>query len=166
MGSTGPSPRRAPRPLTFDLDGTLFTAGDAKVDFEDPDSVRRLTPPHVEACRLVARLAQVGHPIVYLTARTHILRAVTAEQIQAARLPVGELVTAQTWAGLGAMVVYKAEELARRRALLYVGDMPEDEIAAKRAGVPFLPADKFRAGMVPPWLHPVRRRPEPWGRRA
>lgn len=134
--------------IVLDLDGTLFdTASD--VVYENAESLRRACKPHAAACALARRVAELGHRVTYLTGRGEGVRIMTGTQLRDANLPPGQLIMQPCWDGFETMRQYKARELRARGATLYIGDHQADADAAALAGVPFLHADRFRAGHLP-----------------
>lgn len=142
------------QPIAFDLDGTLFLTKGA-VDYDDPHSVSTTTSPHTPVCALAKTIAQVS-PIVIVTGRTREggLEDVTECQLESVGLYPDELHLQDEWTGYEDMRTWKATVLEQIDASVYVGDHPADELAAKDAGVDFLPAKTFRR------LAGVQREPE------
>lgn len=132
----------------FDIDGTLCRTAPG-TDYEDPASILASCTPIAAAVRALQSAAADGHDIVLVTARGPLAREVTIQQAHdwlgaaAARVKVATRPTLIF--DFSRMAAEKEVALRRLGVDVYVGDRPEDQEAALRAGARFVHADRVHA---------------------
>lgn len=135
--------------FAFDIDGTVIHHP-GRPDYLSPVSLAE-AEPDLEACSRVRAIILAGNPVHFITGRTHKVRAITLNQLRAyihPHIAENHLTTQETFLGYAQMAEYKAKALKDCGAFGYVGDHVADQEAAKQAGVPFLYAHEFRAGVA------------------
>jgi phosphoglycolate phosphatase-like HAD superfamily hydrolase len=135
--------------LAFDLDLTLVDhLGD--INLSSSVSVKAGCIPHRRACDRVRRLVEAGHEVHVISGRGQVLRNVTRRQltewVHEDLSDAGRLHLQAYFTDYAAMRTWKAQVLRTIGAEIYVGDQEADSLAADDAGIPFLHADRFRAG--------------------
>lgn len=134
--------------MAFDIDGTLLEHP-GRPDYLSEFSLSQAHPIR-QACSRVRALIDAGTPVTFITGRSHQVRGITLQQLREHVHPDidGEwLVTQATFTTYEAMVTYKAKVLRYIKAVGYVGDHTADYQAATEAGVPFLHAVEWAAGV-------------------
>jgi phosphoglycolate phosphatase-like HAD superfamily hydrolase len=129
----------------FDLDNTLFRFL-AEPDYENPKSLFQVTKPHAERCRMVRDLMLEGHAVFFITGRRETTRQVTRGQLQRwihRTVKDGQLKMQECWTGYDAMSAWKARQLRRVKADVFIGDHQADADAAAKALVPFVHCDSW-----------------------
>lgn len=136
------------QPVGFDIDGTLCTTP-ADIDHDDGDDLLRRCQPIPAAVRAAQALRAMGHPIVLITARSPLLRAVTEQQARAwLGFDVEVAMRSRSVWDARRMAPDKAAAIQQHGACLLIDDRPEGRDAARLAGVRFVWAhDLHRFGL-------------------
>jgi hypothetical protein len=139
-----------PRPVTFDLDKTLFDEVTPH-RFASADAVAKGTVPHKQACDRVRELLDAGVPVAFVTRRAAAtMRAVTMAQLRAwisVDVQDNQVHMPHEWRGYQAGLTWSIATLQTLDSQAHVGDHEVlDRQAAQLAGVPFLHANDWRRG--------------------
>lgn len=135
--------------VAFDLDGCIFYP--IVEDFHDARHVQTFSVPDNGIVDRMKLMESLGATIYVVTGRSESLRFATLDALQRAGIdiPSRRILMQPKWAGMDALIEYKAQALLQLGAVLYVGDQQGDEKAAVMAGCRFLYTHQFRDQIIP-----------------